>query len=258
MYVSLEWVTLSDGVRFRTICRNGVPWIEPTRFLMRYGHLGMGSARTVDTYAERLLPFFRWVAHEQLALSDVDQRGFHRFQRDLVIRDTAHPLLLAKGPNSSPVTVRSTITMAARFLEWYGSEYAISANRRFDFRKGPKTAYGAADRRLSARTGLPRAKRKLPKALTAAQVDQCREWIMDAYGFDPALQLRNRVIFELFVGGAMRLGALLGLRSENIFWTERTILVSYTEADYRMAWGTKQRHHREGLRQGPRAHRLAL
>ncbi len=89
MDVSLEWVTLDNGIRFRSVCRNGVPWIEPTRFLMRYGHLGMGSSRTVDTYADRLLPFFRWVAREKLTLTDIDQRAFHRFRRDLVIHDTS-------------------------------------------------------------------------------------------------------------------------------------------------------------------------
>ncbi len=133
------------------------------------------------------------------------------------------------------MTVRSTITMAARFLEWYGPEYASAGNRVPNFRKGPKTTYASANRSLTVRSGLPRAKRTLPKALTAKQVEQCREWIMDTYEFDSVLQLRNRAIFELLLGGAMRLGALLGLRTDNIFWTERTILVSYAEADYQMA-----------------------
>jgi len=50
--VTLEWVKLPEGVRFRTVCRNGVPWFEPTGFLTQYGHIGLGSSRTVDTYAE--------------------------------------------------------------------------------------------------------------------------------------------------------------------------------------------------------------
>ncbi len=244
MAVSLEWVTMPNGFRFRTICKNGVPWIEPTRFLMRHGHVGRGSSRTVDTYAERLLPFFRWVVQEELALSDVDQRGFHRFRRDLTIHDTSRPPLLKKGPDSSEVTVRSTVTMAARFLEWCGPEYHGSERPLLRVRNVPTSFRDAIGTFNSIRAGLPRAKHKLPKVLTAQQVDKCRDWIMDTYAFDAALQVRNRAIFELFVGGAVRLGALLGLRTDNILWTERTILLSYTEVDYRMAWGNKQHHSR--------------
>ncbi len=183
MAVSLEWVTMPNGFRFRTICKNGVPWIEPTRFLMRHGHVGRGSSRTVDTYAERLLPFFRWVVQEELALSDVDQRGFHRFRRDLTIHDTSRPPLLKKGPDSSEVTVRSTVTMAARFLEWCGPEYHGSERPLLRVRNVPTSFRDAIGTFNSLRAGLPRAKHKLPKVLTAQQVDKCRDWIMDTYEY---------------------------------------------------------------------------
>ncbi|PSR30833.1 MAG: hypothetical protein C7B46_17520 [Sulfobacillus benefaciens] len=40
--------------------------MEPTQFLMRYGHVGLGSARTMDTYTERLIPFCRWIGAAQV------------------------------------------------------------------------------------------------------------------------------------------------------------------------------------------------
>jgi hypothetical protein len=97
--VTLEWVAMSEGWRFRTVCRDGLPWMEPTRFLMECGHLGIGSSRTIDTYAERLLPFCRWVDQKHLVLHDLSPSDFHRFRRDLSLTDPSQPPLLKKAPN---------------------------------------------------------------------------------------------------------------------------------------------------------------
>jgi len=91
---------------------------------------------------------------------------------------------------------------------------------------------------------LPLDKRKLPKVLTYSQLNQCQNWIMTVYAYDSALQVRSLAIWELLWGGALRLGALFGLKTNNILWTDRRILVSYAGADYRQAWGSKQRHFR--------------
>jgi hypothetical protein len=48
--ISLEWVRMPDGTYFCTICRNGVPLPEPTRYLLFYVHPGYGSTHTVRTY----------------------------------------------------------------------------------------------------------------------------------------------------------------------------------------------------------------
>lgn len=67
---------------------------------------------------------------------------------------------------------------------------------------------------------------------------------MTTYAFDQSLQVRNRALFEVMWGGALRLGAVLGLKTDNILWTEPRILVSYSENDYRQGWRTKQRNFR--------------
>lgn len=194
---------VQDGTRFRTICKDGTPWMEPTQFLMRYGHVGLGSARTMDTYTERLIPFCRWIAREHLSFREFDQHTIHRFRRDLVIRDTAHAPLLRKGPDSSDRTIRDTVTMASRFIEWLQNYRHIGLASQTESLQAFRLGRGQP---LSV--GLARAKRKLPKRLTSEQLDQCREWIMATYEFDPALQLPNRAIFELLYGGAIRLDAL--------------------------------------------------
>src|SRR5260221_14547099 len=72
---------------------------------------------------------------------------------------------------------------------------------------------------------LPRNPVDLPKFLTQAELNRCRDWIMDTYAFDRQLQLRNRAIFEVLWNGALRKGSLLGLQMKNINWMEGTMLV---------------------------------
>lgn len=157
----------------------------------------------MDTYTERLIPFCRWIAREHLSFREFDQHTIHRFRRDLVIRDTAHAPLLRKGPDSSDRTIRDTVTMASRFIEWLQNYRHIGLASQTESLQAFRLGRGQP---LSV--GLARAKRKLPKRLTSEQLDQCREWIMATYEFDPALQLPNRAIFELLYGGAIRLDAL--------------------------------------------------
>ena len=47
-----------------------MPWMDPTP--SNGGRApGMGSARTIDTYAERLLPLYQWAACQRLALYEI-------------------------------------------------------------------------------------------------------------------------------------------------------------------------------------------
>ena len=59
---------LPDEWRFRTVCRDGVPWLGPSWSLMDRRHVGRGSSRAIDTYAERLLPFCKWLDRKHVGL----------------------------------------------------------------------------------------------------------------------------------------------------------------------------------------------
>lgn len=229
MAVTLEWVTMPEGWRFRTVCRGGVPWMEPTRFLMECGHLGVGSSRTIDTYAERLLPFCKWLDRKHLALGDLGPSELHRFQRDLVLSDPSQPPLLQKASQSSDVTIRATIAIALRLCERSNGRHEAPAT-------------GSRMRPTHHRPHLQyRQKRRLPKTLTQAQLDHCRDWIMDAYAFDPHLQLRNRAIFEVLWDGALRVGGMLSLRTTHIHWLEHRLTVSFLDEDYEQGWQARRR-----------------
>lgn len=160
-----------------------------------------------------------------------------------MVYDASQPPLLKKGADSSDRTIRDTVAMALRFMAWYGEQYQTDSAPGMTSKIRSSSGLRFAEWN-SWNEGRPRAKRKLPKTLTSAQLEVCRKWIMAAYTFDPVLQIRNRAIFELLLGGALRLGALLGLKTKNIFWTDRRMLISYQESDYRTAWHSKQRHFR--------------
>ncbi len=247
MGITLEWVRLPDGLYFRTICRDGVPLPVPTRYLRTFANPGVGSTRTVDTYAQRLLPFFRWLEDEGLALTNLTPAFLQQFRRDLLMRDVTKSPLLTKGPDSSDETVRSTWATTIRFVRW-----AV----------GPDDNTPLFERRQGgARVSLPqflpheiglmttdapsgRRKQKVPKYLTQQQLDACRTWIMESYAFDPQLQVRNRAILEILWDGALRKGALLGLRTDRIDWQGRTITVVSSEEDCREAWYRKGHNQR--------------
>lgn len=249
MSITLEWVQMPSGVYFITICKNGIPLPEPTRFLLTHVHPGLCPPQTVRTYAQWLLPFFVWLERENLTLSEITAMDIERFRENLILRDTSTKSLLRKGANSAPSTIRYTISTAMRFLQWaMGPDDTVPLMRRGSERSKYRRRVALSSLRgedfVSLQISLPRQKRTLPKHLTQNQLDRCRQWIMEAYSFDKQLQLRNRAIFEVMWDGALRRGALLGLRSENIRWLERTLLVSFDEKDYRDAWYRKSPNYR--------------
>lgn len=248
MTIALEWVLMPNGVYFCTICKNGIPLPEPTQYLLSYVYPDYGSAQTVRTYAQWLLPFFKWLDRQGMPLSDLTRLDIERFRRDLTLTDIKVTPLLRKGANSASSTIRYAMAASLRFLSWAmereGIEPLLVAsecqimNRHVPFRKLMREDISYY------REFLPHQKRILPKYLTQFQLDTCRSWIMKTYSFNTKLQLRNRAIFEVMWDGALRKGALLGLRSKNIDWLEHTILVSFEEKDYRDAWYRKSNNHR--------------
>jgi integrase len=183
-----------------------------------------------------------------MSLTDVTRVDIERFRRDLLFTDIAVTPLLRKGADSASSTIRYAIASALRFLTWAmerdDTEPLLTLpKRRMLNRRIPHLRLTREDL-LSFNDLLPRQKRVLPKFLTQFQLDICRTWIMDTYAFNVRLQLRNRAVFEAMWDGALRRGSLLGLRSENIDWLERTILVSFDEKDYRDAWYRKSSNRR--------------
>jgi hypothetical protein len=116
--VTLEWVQMPNGVFFCTICKNGIPLPEPTRYLLTYVYPEYGSAQTVRTYAQWLLPFFKWLDRRGMSLIDVIRVDIERFRRDLSFKDIAATPLLRKGADSASSTIRYAIAAALRFLAW--------------------------------------------------------------------------------------------------------------------------------------------
>jgi hypothetical protein len=75
MSITLEWVVLPNGIYLRTICKNGVPLPDPTRYLLSYVYPDHGSTQTIRTYAQYLLPFYKWLDRQGLILSRICGRG---------------------------------------------------------------------------------------------------------------------------------------------------------------------------------------
>lgn len=248
MTVTLEWVKMPNGVYFCTICKNGVPLPEPTQYLLSYVYPDFGSTRTVRTYAQWLLPFFKWLDRQKMSLIDVTRMDIERFRRDLMLTDITVPPLLRKGSDSASSTIRDVLSAAVRFLSWAmernGVEPLLAAPKQQGMKRRVPFRRLTREDVFSYRELLPRKKRVLPRYLTQPQLDACRAWIMETYSFNAALQLRNRAFFEVMWDGALRKGSLLGLRSQNIDWLEHTILVSFDEKDYRDAWYSKRRNYR--------------
>lgn len=252
MAVKLEWVRMPSDIYFCTICRNGIPLPEPTNYLLTRAHPAQGSTRTIRTYAQWLLPFFKWLDRQGLALTDLALYDIQRFRKHLTLTDLSFPPLLRKGANSADVTITSIVAATCRFLIWCMGPDDMQPL--FHRKTGPQkvrsrfyfshlTIEGIGDE-LDQSQSFPKKKRVLPKFLTQEQLDTCRTWIMDTYAFDKQLQLRNRAIFELLWDGALRRGALLSLKLENIDWLRGTLVVSFDERDYRAAWYQKRPNYR--------------
>jgi len=250
MTVTLEWVQMPNGVFFSTICKNDIPLPEPTRYLLTYVYPEHGSAQTVRTYAQWLLPFFKWLDRQGMSLIDVTRVDIERFRRDLSFTNVATTPLLSKGVESASSTIRYAIDAALRFLTWAmerdDTESLLVTSKRGSVNKRVPHLRLTRKDIILVKDPLPkpRKRRVLPKFLTQFQLDTCRKWIMDTYAFNARLQLRNRAMFEVMWDGALRRGSLLGLQSKSINWKERTILVSFDEKDYRDAWYRKTSNRR--------------
>ncbi len=240
---------MPNDIYFCTICQNGIPLPEPTRYLLSYVHPDYGSTQTVRTYGQWLLPFFKWLDKQQLVLTDLTRMDIERFRRDLTLVNTSSEPLLQKGADSAPSTIYYAVAASIRFIMW-AMGYSDTE---------PLLHYGPRPGKPKSRSRLPRLvgedvssllkiaqkpKRVLPRHLTQKQLDRCRRWIMDTYSFDTHLQIRNRALFETLWDGALRKGSLLALRSTNIDWLDRSLLVSFDEKDYRDAWYTKAKNSR--------------
>lgn len=250
MSITLEWVVLPNGVYFRTICKNGVPFPEPTRYLLSYVYPDHGSAQTVRTYAQYLLPFYTWLDRRGLTLEDITPLDLKRYRSELTLIDTAEPSLLRKGADSASSTVYYAVSTIVRYIDWSMEvddaepfirivKGHVPSRRRISFSQLKREEVHTLTNQV-----VPSKRRELPKHLTQEQLDRCRKWIMDTYLFDYQLQLRNRAIFELLWDGALRKGSLLGLQSKNIDWLECSILVSFNDKDYRDAWYRKKSNYR--------------
>lgn len=250
MAITLEWVRMPNGVYFCAICQNGIPLPEPTRYLLRYVHPGARSPQTVRAYGQWLLPFYKWLDQQGLTLADITRMDLDRFRDDLTIPNFSAQPLLRKGTDSAKSTVYHVLKTTICFLQWAmgpddnqpllrrGHGHSTS-RRRVVLSHLPDEDMSSFTKHL-----LPRKKRILPKFLTQSQLDACRTWITETYAFDPLLQIRNRALFEVIWDGALRRGALLGLRAKNIQWLERSILVSFDEQDYLDAWFCKISNYR--------------
>jgi integrase len=248
--ITLEWVVLPNGIYFRTICKNGVPLPDPARYLLSYAYPDHGSTQTIRTYAQYLLPFYKWLDRQGITLEGFTLVDLKRYRRELTLIDTAEPPLLRKGAESASSTIYYAMSTTVRYILW-----AMEVDDTEPFVRIAK-GYVPSRRRISfsqltreevlslTDPILPDPKRELTKYLTQDQLDQCRKWIMDTYSFDEQLQLRNRAIFELLWDGALRKGSLLGLQTKNINWMECTILVSFDAKDYRDAWYRKKSNYR--------------
>ncbi len=250
MAITLEWVRMPNGVYFCAICQNGIPLPEPTRYLLRYVHPGARSPQTVRAYGQWLLPFYKWLDQQGLALADITRTDLDRFRDDLTIPHFSAQPLLRKGTNSAKSTVYHVLKTTIRFLQWAmgpdDNQPLIRRSHGHSTSRRRVVLSHLPDEDMSSFTKhlLPRKKRILPKFLTQSQLDTCRTWITETYAFDLLLQLRNRALFEVIWDGALRRGALLGLRATNIQWLERSILVSFDDQDYLDAWFCKISNYR--------------
>src|SRR5260221_6266695 len=181
MSVTLEWVQMPNGVFFSTICKNDIPLPEPTRYLLMYVYPEHGSAQTVRTYAQWLLPFFKWLDRQGMSLIDLTRVDIERFRRELSFTDVAATPLLGKGAESASSTIRYAIDAALRFLTWamerddteplLGTSKRGGVNRRVPHLRLTKKDIILVNDPLPR----PRKRRVLPKFLTQFQLDICRK-----------------------------------------------------------------------------------
>ena len=99
MTVTLEWVQMPNGVYLRTICKNGIPLPDPTRYLMSYVYPDHGSTQTVLAYGQWLLPFYKWLDRRNLALTDITLIDLRHYRSELTLVDTSIPPYSARGQN---------------------------------------------------------------------------------------------------------------------------------------------------------------
>ncbi len=259
--ITLEWVKMLGGIYFRTICRNGIPLPEPTRYLLSHVYPGIESKQTAQTYANWLLPFFKWLDWRKIELTDIRAIDLLRYRRDLLMErkpggndnSNLKPTirLLRNGANSAGTTLHHVTSIARRFTIWAMEPDDAQALIR---RGGPKKSIRPRvllrgitieDMDTIAKGSVvSRKRRDLQRHLSLTQLDNCRIWIMKSYSYNPQLQVRNRAIFELLWDGALRKGALLAVRTHHIDFMEGTVLVPFVEEDYRQAWYRKRSNER--------------
>src|SRR5260221_11530437 len=175
MSITLEWVRMPNGIYFRTICQNGIPLPEPTRYLLRYVHPGARSPQTVRSYGQWLLPFYRWLDQQGLALADITRMDLDRFRDDLTIPNFSAQSLLRKGTNSANSTVNHALKTTIRFLQWaMGPDDNQLLLRRghgnFTSRRRVVLSHLLVEDMSSfTKHLLPRKNRILPKFLTQSQ-----------------------------------------------------------------------------------------
>lgn len=227
MSIELQWVELPNGVKFRTICRDGLPLCDVTSFLLRYVQPEDRSRRTVDTYASLLLPLARWADQQGFQISTLTPQHCEAFARDISAPRGPETSLFAKQAHHTAVTIESARQVAALFLSWLGGD----PERKSPFLKGFRKVH-------------PRLKEKERHVLSQEELDACRRWIDEHYAHNIAMRLRNHTIFELLWDCALRLGSLLSLQLKNIDWERGRILVSFEWDDYRQAWYRKQANER--------------
>lgn len=200
-------------VPLKTICRNGFPMFPVTHYL---GELQDNrSAKTLLSYTNHLLMFFRWLHQKDIDFEDISVKVLKSYLNYLKARTKG--VSEAKN-NMANTTVYMYFSTVIRFIEWclapQDQEKLLKKTknpiRRGGMLKGFKGIYEVS----ILKDLLPATGKSLPKFITATEAQKVRSWIRDTYEDDLDFPIRSLYLccFELLIGSGIRKGELLSLQ----------------------------------------------
>lgn len=238
-FVTTEWMRLESGERMLSICIHGIPLFLPNEWLLR-SFQNTDSMKTAQTYAQRLVIFFRWLHREGIALENATPAHLSRFQSALNA-PSDHPDYLFTKENISEATRYQTLACAIRFLEWAmqlnedAPMLQSNTNRVQIQHRGMLRGIVQRDFKFVRNKLLKRRKRILPRFIKEDDIERIRLWMDERWADQQELRIRNRAIFELLLDSGMRRGELLAIRLEDLDDDSGSIHIPYLPEEYQKA-----------------------
>lgn len=224
-----EFRIFGSNTVFKTLWKNGFPVLKVTDYLREISAKESSNhSLTVDTYAQRLLKFYKWLDSAEIELDDLKRNHLIQYLEYL------------KKEGIKTTTIRNDMGVVLRFIEWYSpisAEELKSEKRPFNrsgLLKGITKAEAQYIWDLMPRTRGRGSQHTIPKALKVDELQKIRIWLNETYRDDedfPDMPLHTlyRTIIELLYSGALRRGELLSLKIDSL--QGNNLLISSIEED---------------------------